>query len=210
MQTRFVPSLVVICLLLAIGLVVGLVLWATIRPDSPDGSSGGTTVIPTTTPATVPAPVAAGAIASLSAYDPAGDGHENDEMAGAALADGIAATNWQTECYGDRYLGKEGVGLVVNLAPAAAGTLTFDVTTAPFQLFVYATGDATVPDSLTGWGEPVASKFVGQQPSSVEVTIGTPAQHVLVWFVEVGNAPSCSAEHPHRAVVGEVTFAESG
>ena len=47
MQTRFVPSLVVICLLLAIGLVVGLVLWATIRPDGPD-SAGQTTVIPTT------------------------------------------------------------------------------------------------------------------------------------------------------------------
>src|SRR6476646_10016607 len=51
MQTRFVPSLVVICLLLAIGLVVGLVLWATIRPDGPD-SAGQTTIIPTTTPTT--------------------------------------------------------------------------------------------------------------------------------------------------------------
>ncbi|MGH9138324.1 MAG: serine/threonine-protein kinase, partial [Acidimicrobiales bacterium] len=33
MQTRFAPSFVVICLLVAIGIVVALVLWATIRPD---------------------------------------------------------------------------------------------------------------------------------------------------------------------------------
>ena len=71
MQTRFVPSLVVICLLLAIGLVVGLVLWATIRPDGPD-SAGQTTVIPTTTPTTTLAapPSAAGAIASLQRVRP--------------------------------------------------------------------------------------------------------------------------------------------
>ena len=36
LQTRFAPSFVVICLLLAIGIVVALVLWATIRPDDPD------------------------------------------------------------------------------------------------------------------------------------------------------------------------------
>ena len=70
----------------------------------------------------------------------------------AALADGIPATNWQTECYGDRYFGKEGVGLVVNLAAPAAGTLSFNVTTAPFQLFVYASDDATIPADIADWG----------------------------------------------------------
>jgi hypothetical protein len=201
----------VICLLLAIGLVVGLVLWATIRPDGPD-SAGQTTVIPTTTPTTtLAAPSsAAGAIASLQAYDPGGDRHENDDLAAAALADGNPATNWQTECYGDRYFGKEGVGLVVDLAAPAAGTLSFDVTTAPFQLFAYATDDAVVPADIDGWGQPIESKFVGEQPSTVVVTVGTPARHVLIWFVEGGISPTCSTEHPHRAVVGEVTFTGSG
>ena len=42
------------------------------------------------------------------------------------------------------------------------------------------------------------------------VTVGTPARHVLIWFVEGGISPTCSTDHPHRAVVGEVAFTGSG
>jgi serine/threonine protein kinase len=210
MQTRFGPSLVVICLLLAIGLVVGLVLWATIRPDGPDGA-GQTTVIPTTTATTaLAAPPAAGAIALLRAYDPGGDGHENDDLAPAARADGDPTTNWQTECYGDRYFGKEGVGLVVDLAGAATGTLSFDVTTAPFQVLVFASGGATAPSELDGWGEPIANKVVSDHATKVDVPVGVAASHLLIWFLEGGVSSTCSTAHPHRAVVGEVAFTGSG
>jgi len=187
------------------------VLWATIRPDGPD-SAGQTTVIPTTTPTTtLAAPSAtAGAIASLQAYDPGGDHEENNDLAPAALADGNQQTNWETECYADRYFGKEGVGLVVNLATPAAGTLSFDVTTAPFQLFAYASDDATIPADIEGWGPSIESKFVGAQAGHVVVTVGTPARHVLIWFVEGGISSTCSTDHPHRAVVGEVAFTGSG
>ena len=212
MQTRFVPSLVVICLLLAIGLVVGLVLWATIRPDGPD-SAGQTTVIPTTTPTTTLAapPAAAAAIASLQSFDPGGDLKENDDLAPAALADGNPQTNWETECYTDRYFGKAGVGLVVNLAAPATGTLSFAVTTAPFQLYVYASSerDAPRPTWRTG-AMTIADKFVGEHVTTVEVPVGVAASHLLIWFVEGGISSTCSTDHPHRAVVGEVAFTGSG
>ena len=187
MQTRFAPSLVVICLLLAIGLVVGLVLWATIRPDGPEGA-GQTTVIPTTTPTTTLAapPAAAVAIASLKSFDPGGDLKENDDLAPAAIADGNPQTNWETECYKDRYFGKAGVGLVVNLAAAATGTLSFAVTTAPFQLFVYASGAASAPTDLADWGHPIADKVVSDHVTTVEVPVGVAASHLLIWFVEGG------------------------
>ena len=118
MQTRFVPSLVVICLLLAIGLVVGLVLWATIRPDGPD-SAGQTTVIPTTTPTTtLAAPPAADRGDRLAAgvrprRRPQGERRPRPRPRSPTAT---RQTNWQTECYADRYFGKAGVGLVVNLA----------------------------------------------------------------------------------------------
>ena len=211
MQTRFAPSLVVICLLLAIGLVVGLVLWATIRPDGPEGA-GQTTVIPTTAPTTTLAapPAAAVAIASLKSFDPGGDLKENDDLAPAAIADGNPLTNWETECYKDRYFGKAGVGLVVNLAAAATGTLSFAVTTAPFQLFVYASGAASAPTDLADWGQPIADKVVSDHVTTVEVPVGVAASHLLIWFVEGGLSSSCSADHPHRAVVGEVALLGSG
>ena len=213
MQTRFVPSLVVICLLLAIGLVVGLVLWATIRPDGPD-SAGQTTVIPTTTPTTTlaapPSPRPA-AIASLQSFDPGGDLEENDDLAPAALADGNPQTNWETECYTDRYFGKAGVGLVVNLAAAATGTLSFAVTTAPFQLYVYASGDATAPTDLADWGHAIADRVVSDHVTTVEVPVGVAASHLLIWFVEGGISSTCSTRpSPIAAVVGEVAFTGSG
>jgi eukaryotic-like serine/threonine-protein kinase len=209
MQTRFAPSLVVICLLLAVALVVGLVLWATIGPDHPDGVGTETTVVPTTVTTTPSAPAPSGTLTGLHAFDPGGDGQENDAMAAAAVADGDPATNWQTECYADRYFGKAGVGLVVDLSAPTAGTLTFDVTTAPFQVFVYGSGDTAAPATLAGWGQPIGAKVVGTEASTVEVAVGTPVRHILIWFVEGGNATSCSPDHPHRAVVGEVAFTGS-
>jgi hypothetical protein len=145
----------------------------------------------------------------LRAYDPGGDGHENDGLAPAARADGDPTTNWQTECYGDRYFGKEGVGLVVDLAAPSTGTLSFQVATAPFQVRVYASDDATLPDDIDGW-HAVGSKIVGAQSQPVNVTIGTLASHLLIWFLEGGISSTCSTAHPHRAVVGEVAFTGSG
>ena len=213
MQTRFVPSLVVICLLLAIGLVVGLVLWATIRPDGPDGA-GQTTVIPTTTPTTtLAAPsAAAGAIASLQAFDPGGDRKENDDLAPAALADGNPQTNWETECYADRYFGKEGVGLVVNLAARGHrhAVVRRHHRTVPTVRLRQRRRHAPRPTSSrlgasrsrTSWS--AITRPPSRSPSAC------PLSHLLIWFVEGGISSTCSTDHPHRAVVGEVAFTGSG
>ncbi len=90
MQTRFAPSFVVVCLLLAIGIVVSLVLWATIRPDDPEPptstvAAGAGAAAATTTVAAAPAAVIAGPIqiADLASYDPpvdGGNGEEHDEL----------------------------------------------------------------------------------------------------------------------------------
>ena len=127
LQSRTAPSLIVVCGLLLVALIVALVLWATIgRPA--DGQGSPTTVPAATVRPQPPGPVE---IATIAAYDPQGDGEENDELAAAAAGDDDPATNWRTLCYASRYMGKEGVGLALSLTRAGTGTLTFDVGNAP-------------------------------------------------------------------------------
>ena len=111
--------------------------WSSCSACSPSPSSspsccGSRSAAATTTAARPATTVAAGAgastagrrrtgatIAAVAAYDPDGDGEENDELASAALADGDPATNWRTVCYAALADGrKAGVGLVVSLSRA--------------------------------------------------------------------------------------------
>jgi tRNA A-37 threonylcarbamoyl transferase component Bud32 len=216
MQTRFAPSFVLICLLLAVGLVVALILWAAIRPEdprgSPDASAASTTaaaqgLAPGATPTTTGSATAPGAsrFTAVEVFDPAGDGRENDDMASLALADGNPATSWITECYSNQYTGKPGVGIIAALSTPAAGQVAFDVGTAPFQIEVFTTIEATAPTTLAGWGTRV-DRVVGAAPGPVEVTLEEPAALVLLWFVEIGVDPGCSGDTPHRGSIGELSF----
>ena len=208
MQTRFAPSFVLICLLLAIGLVVALVLWNTIRPNDPRGDAPTTTVaVPAQGIDNAAAPtVAAGPvrITSVTVLDPDGDGVENDELASLVI-DGDPSTGWATECYSNKYTGKSGVGIVVHLSAPATGTLTLTVDTAPYQIDVFATTADPVPDQVGGWGDPLGH-LVGPSPGTAEVTVESATDALLVWFREIGVDPSCSAGTPHRGVIGELTF----
>lgn len=218
MQTRFAPSFVLVCLLLAVGLVVALILWAAIRPnDDRDGGPATTTVAAADDPVTPPvgvngattAPPIAAVTANLvaaTAFDPFGDGSEMDEMASAALADGNPTTGWITECYSNKFLGKLGVGLIVTLSTAAAGTLRFEVGTGPYNVSVYGSAGDAPPATLEGWGAAIASRNAAT-PGTVEVAVDTPATNLLVWFVEIGVDSGCSASNPHRGVISEITFA---
>jgi serine/threonine-protein kinase len=211
MQTRFAPSFVVVCLLLAIGIVVALVLWATIRPD--DADTPTSTVVPSTAAA---APTTVGAapspstiqIAALASFDPTGgggNGEENDELLGAVRADGDAATNWATECYSGEYMGKGGVGVVATLSAPSAGTIGFSVMSAPYVVDVFATESETIPTDLNGWGGQLV-RFVGASPEAHTAEIPEAARHVLVLIRQAGNAAGCSADHPYQGVLGELAF----
>ena len=213
MQTRFAPSFVVICLLLAIGIVVSLVLWATIRPDdpeSPTSTTAGTLAATTTAAAAAPAVVgAAGAasqIATLASFDPGvdgGNGEENDDLLDDARADGDTGTNWTTECYTEQYMGKAGVGVVATLTAPSSGSISFDVGSSPFVVDVFATDDEQVPPEIDLWGQRL-ERLVGNEPASHSVPIPTATRHVLVLFRQAGHSTSCVS--PFQAVLGELAF----
>ena len=210
MQTRFAPSFVMICLLLAVGLVVSLILWATIRPNDGDGSSPSTVVPTQPGITTIPSPPSGAVqIVGVTSFDPessGGNGEENEELAPQALADGDPATNWTTECYSNQYMGKSGAGLVITLPTALAGTLSFDVGHAPYQVDVFATADDSIPGSRANWGQQL-SHSVDATPGHVEVAVPTPAKHVLILVMEPGRSASgCNPDTPHQGMIGEVAF----
>ena len=171
--------MVIVLALLAIALVVALVLWATIGRAGDPGAAGATTV--SASPTTPAAPATPIAIAAVAAYDPEGNGEENDDLAMAALADGDPATVWRTVCYARSLMGdKPGVGLALTFAAPAAGTLSFDVGTAPFQVEVFASAADAVPPGFAEWGAAVADKVFSDQAGTVRVGVpdaGPPCPH---------------------------------
>ena len=219
MQTRFAPSFVVVCLLLAIGIVVSLVLWATIRPD--DSEPPTSTIAAAVSAAgaattTAAAQAAAGAgfvqVSGLRSYDPlvdGGSGTERDELLADGEADGDPSTNWATECYTGQYMGKAGVGVVMALSAPASGSVSFDVGSAPYVVDVFATADDQIPAQIDLWGEEL-QRLIGTSPTSHTVPIPFSARYVLVLFRQAGTAPSCDSGHPYQAVLGELAFTASG
>jgi hypothetical protein len=76
-------------------------------------TTAATTATPPTTTAPPPPPKrVAVKLTGTGAYDPEGDGHENDGLAPLAV-DGDPATFWKTEHYTKRFF-KKGVGLVLD------------------------------------------------------------------------------------------------
>ena len=216
MQTRFAPSFVVICLLLAIGIVVSLVLWATIRPDDPPAQTPTSTVATNgaTTVAAAGAPPAAAAIeiATLRSFDPGvdgGNGAENESLVNDARADGDPLTNWMTECYSHKYMGKAGVGVVATLSAPASGSISFAIGSAPYIVDVFATADEQIPAQIDHWGAS-QERLVGSSPATHEVTIPNAARHVLVLFREAGRSSTCQRTDDYQAVLGELAFTASG
>ena len=99
------------------------------------------------------APAAGTAIATITAYDPDGDGVENDADAVLAGADGNSATSWGTVCYSSKYLGgKGGVGLVVTFDGPMQQALKVDLLTAPYQVAFFASDSETIPATIGEWG----------------------------------------------------------
>lgn len=209
LQQRYLPSAVVVGVLLLIAAVVAVLLWVRLGTDE-DVGSGGTVPVGQPQTSTGEADAASderpggATVDAIAAYDPAGSDGENDAQAASALADGNAATEWRTVCYASPFMDKPGVGLVLSLDRPSAGTVEFEVLTAPYQVEVFASDD--VPAQIDGWGDPVAEKAFSDDPGAVRVRIGERARHVLILLRELGPDQGCTPTNPYRGRIGEVSF----
>jgi eukaryotic-like serine/threonine-protein kinase len=218
------PAFTVVAVLLVVALVMGILLWASTRfgaetESTTTGATSATTETQdnaldnSTEDSDDPAEpaVAAGpaSIATVTAYDPAGDGSENDADAVLALADGNPATAWSTVCYASQFMGaKPGVGLVVSFDGLAQEALTVDVINAPYQVAFFASDADTIPASLDEWGAELGPTAFASSPGTVVSPVPTtPARHMLVLLKELGADDACTAANPFRGRLGEIAVA---
>lgn len=136
-----------------------------------------------------------------SAFDPGGDGHENDAEAARAV-DGDRATLWRTEGYNHRDITKlkDGVGLVVRLGRTTSiDGLQIESPTNDWKARIYVANEPA--DTLAGWGDPVATTGgLAAGTSTVELN-GARGAAVLIWIVDRGDAGGRAA-----AEIAEVTL----
>jgi serine/threonine-protein kinase len=203
------PAFTVVALLLVAGLVVGVLLWSSMSFGGGDPVTT-TTALPAQPQSEQPsdaAPVVGPAtIATVTAYDPSGDGTENDADAVLSLADGSAATSWPTTCYSSRYMGgKPGVGLVVTFDGLTQQAITVDVQTGPYQIDFFASDAEAIPTSLDAWGPPLAATAFANDPETVASPVpAAPARHILILLKELGPDGTCSDANPYRGRLGEI------
>jgi eukaryotic-like serine/threonine-protein kinase len=211
------PAFGVLGLLLVVGLIVGMLVWAGLQFSGADAVTS-TTVLPGGEAGGGDADPAGGAdsdalaaggvasIATITAYDPDGDGEENDADAVLSRADGNPDTHWRTLCYESKYMGaKRGVGLVVSFDGPGLQALTVDVITAPYQVQFYASDAETIPATIDAWGPELGVTSYSNDPGTVTSGLPpAPARHMLVLLTELGPDASCTGSNPYRGRLGEV------
>jgi hypothetical protein len=142
-----------------------------------------TTTRATTTRATTTTPAATSARVKLSAvgaYDPEGDGHENDDLAPLAV-DGDRTTFWKTERY--HSFGKTGVGLVLDagrVRPLARVLVSTDSAGAAAEIEVG--NKPNGPFHLVTAVKPL------QGTTNFKLASGTRGRYVVVWITSLPTA----------------------
>lgn len=123
-------------------------------------------------------------------YDPVesgGDGAEHGQDAPYAI-DNIPSTYWSTEQYVDGVLGKDGVGLAVDLAPGAVvRQLRIETSTPGFTAEVYATDARTLPPTVTdpAWRRVAPATTVDRRQRIDLAAGGRRSRHVLLWITSL-------------------------
>jgi hypothetical protein len=143
-------------------------------------------------------------LSKVSAYDPQGDGVENNELI-SNLTDGNVSTTWSTVCYINRSFGsKQGVGLVLSLSEIGTGTVKSTFAAAPYDIDIF-TVQGDVPESLEGWGFP-HTNVTSNDTGAVDIPVTIAANHILMFYKEIGRHPGCSANNPFKGEIAELQF----
>jgi len=129
--------------------------------------------------------------ASVTAFDPLGDGQENDS--GAYYADdGDSTTVWKSENYFDAQLYKDGAGLLFDLG--ASRTVTGFRLETPFPGFEFRVAVGDDPDALAAETGTTMIATSDDRQTMEPVT----GRYVLLWFTTV-----VPVEDGHRVEIAE-------
>ncbi|MDX6626356.1 MAG: eukaryotic-like serine/threonine-protein kinase [Solirubrobacterales bacterium] len=148
-------------------------------------------------------------IASVTDYDPQGDGHEDSETVGLA-ADGNLTSAWSSEHYlSDTFAGTKtgpnpGVGLYVTTdSPTTPKVMVIHTPSPDWDAEIYVT-DSEPPEEVSEWGEPVGDVTNADKIEEVELHLAAPARNFLIWFTKA--APD--SEGSYDVEVSDVKLVE--
>jgi len=186
--TRRWPS-VVLALVVVMAAVVGVVF--TLQKITADDTAPGAKI----------------ALASVTDFDPQGDGdhREHPELVKYAVDDD-PNTAWRSENYKAADLGaKDGVGLALTISSSTdLGQLDVATPTGGWTAQIYVVDGAT-PTDLAGWGTPVASSADVAAGDVRFALHGQRGKAVLIWFTHL----STMANGSHAVVVKGITLRSS-
>lgn len=142
------------------------------------------------------------ALEDAHSYDPVADDGENEDSLGAAI-DSDAETEWTTEGYFSPDVGgKEGVGLVIELAEESeVGAVAIETDLAGWEFSVFAGDGPTSFDMNAELGGPFEAGDGSRYPIEA-----TETSYILVWITSVVD----SGDDRWRAVVNEVQLLSPG
>jgi hypothetical protein len=178
-RRRLAPWLALLFGLALIGGALGLYL--AVRTDDSGGGGGGTS-----------GPVQ---LVASNAYDPEGDGQENDGLV-ANATDGRVSTDWHTEHYSTAEFGnlKSGVGLVLDAgSPVRPSSITIESSTPGY------TADIKAGESSDGPFDTVSSPMEVGSRTTFRLSIDPARRYYLIWITKL-------PEDRRRAAVNEVTI----
>lgn len=152
-----------------------------------------------------PLPIAT-RIVSVAAFDPDGDGEENNDLV-SRVTDGDVTTTWRTQCYSNQFMGaKPGVGLVVSFDGILMSELRVQLDNGPYNVNFYEWDGETAPTTLDGWGEPFDRAF-GPDGATVSTSAaGFEATHVLIHLLELGQNNACTDDNPYSGAISEIAI----
>jgi tRNA A-37 threonylcarbamoyl transferase component Bud32 len=170
--------------------------------NSPVGGGGGGGVQDKGTPVE---------IIEATAYDPQGDGRENDETIGFAIDGNPTTTAWSTEHYdSETFAGTKtgpdpGVGLYVDTEPAKPTAMIVRSPTPGWDAQIFATVGSP-PESLQEWGEPIGEVKGAKKIQEIPLNLSQPAQHFLIWFTKA--SPARDQEGRYQVEISDVKLVE--
>jgi hypothetical protein len=125
----------------------------------------------------------------VAAYDPEGDGHENDQLVGAAT-DGSLTSFWSTEHYHTFF--KHGVGLLLDAGKAVKlPRLTLVTETPGFAAEIRGASEPTGPFAR------ISPVHTISGTTRIALKMRKPARYFLVWIVALPTQPANLAGLAH-------------
>jgi serine/threonine-protein kinase len=152
------------------------------------------------------------ALEGATAYDPEGDGHEEDQTEELAIDGNPTETSWTTEHYdSDTFAGTKtgpdpGVGIYVTAkAVATPRTMTILSPTPGWDAQIFA-APAGPPEGIEEWGEQVGEVKEAGKENEVQLHLGSAAKYFLIWFTKA--SPASDQEGRYQVEISDIKLYE--